>query len=214
MFAEALPETVLSLIDRIASRSAEMGFYLAGDTALDLHLGHRRSVDLDFFTEKPFDTERVAQMTASLGGEIRVREADTVHAMIDGVKCSFFSYPYRLLSPLTNFRGLSLASIPDIAAMKVVAIAQRGTKKDFFDMYRILRDVSPRRLKEWVLEKFGANRVNCYHVLRSFLFFDEAESEPDPLTLDETRWQDVKSFFLSHEKQLFTDLVPPPTRGV
>ncbi|HOY67569.1 MAG TPA: nucleotidyl transferase AbiEii/AbiGii toxin family protein [Candidatus Ozemobacteraceae bacterium] len=213
MFTEALPETVLSLIDRMASRPAEMGFYLAGGTALALHLGHRRSVDLDYFTEKPFDTERVAQMIASFGGEIRVREADTVHAMIDGVKCSFFSYPYRLLGALTDFRGLLLASIPDIAAMKVVAIAQRGTKKDFFDMYRILRDVPPRRLKEWFLGKFGANRVNCYHVLRSFLFFDEAESEPDPLALDETRWQDVKAFFLSQEKQLFADLLPPPARG-
>jgi len=105
------------------------------------------------------------------------------------------------------FPGIELAGVPDIAAMKVVAIAQRGTKKDFFDLYEILRGISIQEVKTWFLEKYGDRRVNCYHVVRSLVFFEEAEGEPDPVSLNGTTWEEVKSFFLSRERSHFSDLV-------
>jgi len=208
MFEGALAPGMLSVIGRLTEDPySTRGFRLAGGTALALHFGHRRSVDLDFFSTEPFVEEIVVGGLLAAGGTIVAREERTVHALVEGVKCSFFGYPYRWISSGIPFHGIELAGVPDIAAMKVVAIAQRGTKKDFFDLYEILRGISIQEVKTWFLEKYGDRRVNCYHVVRSLVFFEEAEGEPDPVSLNGTTWEEVKSFFLSSERSHFSNLV-------
>ncbi|MFZ2959104.1 MAG: nucleotidyl transferase AbiEii/AbiGii toxin family protein [Candidatus Ozemobacteraceae bacterium] len=207
MFSEAVPVSVHQVIERLRTLPVIANFYLAGGTALALHLGHRCSVDLDFFTDDVFDGMKLADSLTNLGGELRTQQEDTLHAMLDEVKCSFFRYPYPRLESFHSFSGINLAAVPDIAAMKVVAIAQRGTKKDFFDLYEILRQHTPQQLKTWVLGKFGERRINCYHVLRSLVFFADADVDPDPISLNETSWPVVKSFFLSLEKELSEKLL-------
>jgi len=142
-------------------------------------------------------------MIVGLGGEIRTVEEQTVHGLIEGVKCSFFRYPYRLLELPVPFRGLSLASIPDIASMKVVAIAQRGTKEGLFRCLSNPAAHSPKEVKGWFLAKYGEKRVNCYHILRSFFFFEDAEGAPEPVSRLGIGWAQVKSYFLANERTLF-----------
>ena len=208
MFEHAISDRLFLLIQRL-SKIAEIAdtFYMAGGTALALYLGHRQSNDLDFFSEKDFNTEKYAQIVLKLGGTIIEEETGTLHAVIDNTKVSFLHYPYRLIKPLKQELGIRLASIEDIACMKVIAILQRGEKKDFFDIYEILKRFSPLMIKEMILEKYGDKKINCYHVLKSFFYFDEADKTLDPVSLNDTSWDDVKEYFLKNEATLTEGLL-------
>lgn len=208
MFEHAISDRLFLLIQRL-SKIAEIAdtFYMAGGTALALYLGHRQSNDLDFFSEKDFNTEKYAQIVLKLGGTIIEEETGTLHAVIDNTKVSFIHYPYRLIKPLKQELGIRLASIEDIACMKVIAILQRGEKKDFFDIYEILKRFSPLMIKEMILEKYGDKKINCYHVLKSFFYFDEADKTLDPVSLNDTSWDDVKEYFLKNEATLTEGLL-------
>lgn len=175
-----------------------------------MHLGHRQSIDLDFFSPDSFDPADLFRSLPTPGSVLVAQEEDTLHARVEGAKVSFLRYPYPwLIEPLMR-QGLRLAGVPDIAAMKVVAIAQWGTKKDFFDLYRILQDHPPALVKDWFLGKFGNRNVNCYHVLRSLFYFDDAEPDPEPISLDGTTWPVVKTWFQTREQEFFRTLVSAP----
>jgi len=196
------------LIEQLATHTEVASqFYLAGGTGLALQLGHRGSIDIDLFSEKTFDTERYATLIIGLNGRVIQSEEGSVHGVAAGVKVSFLYYPYQLLNPFQNVNGIKVASVDDIAAMKVVAISQRGDKKDFFDLYEILKSITPHDLKNLFLKKFGASRINCYHILKSFFFFDDADQQPDPVSLNGTSWEMVKNYFLDQEKELMRDLI-------
>lgn len=113
-------------------------FYLAGGTALALHLGHRLSHDLDFFASKPFHPKEIAKKISALGNFSNVViEAGTLHGAFNGVKVSFLYYPYRLISKTARW-SCAIAGVKDIACMKIDAISNRGVKKDFVDLYCVL----------------------------------------------------------------------------
>jgi hypothetical protein len=181
-------------------------FYLAGGTALALQLGHRQSDDLDFFSEHEFDNELIIQAIMKLGARIDSESKGTMHASLSGSKVSFFHYPYPLIRNTTAIGNIRTASVEDIACMKVIAIAQRAEKKDFFDMYEILRMYSPSLVREMVIQKYGEQRINCYHIVKSFFYFEEADRSLDPVSLNSTSWQQVKDYFITNEKQLTSGL--------
>lgn len=208
MFLNAVDNQLLLLIELLSSQpDIAEHFYLAGGTGLALQLGHRTSIDIDLFSKDAFHAERYASIIIELGGRVIQSESGTVHGVVGGVRLSFLLYPYKMLQPLQLFRGMQVASIADIAAMKAVAISQRGDKKDFFDMYEIFKTFSHHDLKTLFIEKFGEARINCYHILKSFLYFDDADQQPDPLSLNGTTWKQVKSYFVDHEKELMRELV-------
>lgn len=208
MFLNTIDNRQLLLIDSLANiPDIAHRFYLAGGTALALQYGHRTSIDLDMFSQKPFDGGTIADTLVEIGGQIIMEEIGTVHAVVNGVKVSFLYYPYPLLKPLKEFHGIPMASTEDIAAMKAVAISQRGDKKDFFDMYEILKTITPADLKKLLLSKFSQARINCYHILKSFFYFDDADRQPDPLSLNGTTWEQVKNYFIEREEELMRGLV-------
>jgi hypothetical protein len=139
---EALGRSQRSLLPRLAPLARQQGFYLAGGTALALQLGHRRSVDFDWFREDPIgDPLRLAAdlRAAGLRFETDRVEKGTLHGRASGVRVSFLEYGYPLLKPLREVEGLRLAALEDIAAMKLAAVAQRGSKKDFVDVFALGR---------------------------------------------------------------------------
>jgi len=208
MFLNSVDKQLLLLITSLAGRPEIVEhFYLAGGTAIALQLGHRTSVDLDMFTRDRFNMELLTNAIIEPGGQVIQAETGGVHGIITGVKVSFLFYPYPMLQPLLTFHNLRIASLEDIAAMKTVAISERGDKKDFFDMYEILKTVSPQDLKKLFLDKFSEARINCYHILKSFFYFDDAEQQPDPITLNGTTWEDVKRYFIKHENELMRGLM-------
>jgi hypothetical protein len=135
-----------------------------------------------------------------------VSEAGTVHGLISDYKVSFFFYPYKILEPFIYFGNLKIASIADMGCMKAVAISQRAEKKDFFDMMEILQRYGPAQLKTMFLEKYGEEKINCYHILKSLFYFADVEDAPDPVSLNNTTWEQVKSYFVSNEKVLLEGL--------
>jgi hypothetical protein len=182
-------------------------FYLAGGTGLALHCNHRKSFDIDLFSEKEFDLEKIQREIILRKGTILDARTSTIHGLVNDIKVSFFHYPYSLVCPIVQKETVAVASIEDIGCMKAVAISQRAEKKDFFDMVEILKTIAPERLKTFFLEKYGEKRINCYHILRSFFFFEDAESSPDPISLNGTTWSEVKGWFLTNEKTLTSALL-------
>ncbi len=173
------------------------GYYLAGGTALALQMGHRTSLDFDFYHPQHFDSGELFSKLQSVFGERvteRHREEDTLTGDIDGVHFSFFWYKYPLIRVLKDFESVPLASIEDIAAMKIIAVVQRGTRRDFIDIYYLLKRVDLDALFFWTEEKYPS--FNRYMGMRALIYFDDAEKRTDEsrITIFDKNltWEEVK----------------------
>lgn len=186
-----------SVIKRQAVLLTDRQFYLAGGTALALYFGHRHSVDFDWFTEQPIkDPLRLAReiQDAHRGFSVTGTDRGTLHGIMSGVRISFIEYRYPLLSPLCHLPeyGCHLASLDDLACMKLSAIAQRGTKKDFIDLYFLgIRHRSLLEMLNLYQEKYNIKDMTS--VLYGLVYFDDAEGVRMPRMLSDIRWQDVKN---------------------
>ncbi|MBC8436109.1 MAG: nucleotidyl transferase AbiEii/AbiGii toxin family protein [Bacteroidetes bacterium] len=166
-------------------------FYLAGGTALALQIGHRLSLDLDLFSSKDFQIDSISDLIRSrfqtkITGEFH----NTLNLFLNEVKVDLITYNYPLISEITREEGIRLASIPDIAAMKLSALAQRGSRKDFYDIYFLLKDYSITQLLQFHREKFS--QTEQFHIVKSLTYFEDAEKEPDPILIKTATWQKVK----------------------
>ncbi len=178
MHADVLPDVQRGVLRRVAEQVTQRGFYLAGGTALALQLGHRQSVDFDWFRDGAIsDPTGLAQ---ELGLTVTSTSENTLHSECDGVSLSFFTYRYPLLAALVSAEshGCKLASVPDIAAMKLAAITQRGTRKDYIDLVAIGRAGTdlPSMLAAY-REKYSV--ANIGHVLVALTWFDDADRDPE-----------------------------------
>ena len=146
-------------------------FYLAGGTALALQIGHRDSIDFDFFSNNGFDTTQLFSKLKTIFIEFQVlkiqEEKNTLTILIDNkIKISFFSYAYKLLKN----------TIEDIACMKLSAIISRATNKDYFDLYFILQKILLKTLLHMCKKKFIDIDTNL--ILKSLVYFDDINTEP------------------------------------
>jgi hypothetical protein len=172
-------------------------FRLAGGTALAWHLGHRLSEDLDFFSFVPGSIDaRLHAALEAISERDSVRAGErTLHARVAGCSVSFFEVEGRWFDPSQPVvEGFDLASIHEIAAMKLVAVMTRCAKKDFYDLVAISeRGISLSEMIECghrMYEGFGAALP---HLHRSLGYFDEAETDPDPVGTTGATWRDVKA---------------------
>jgi hypothetical protein len=181
-------------------------FYLGGGTAVALHLGHRLSVDLDWFT--PVEISDPAGLAADLKKGIsnvvidRV-EKRTVHCRVAGVSVTFMDYRYPMLSPSMALEksGCSIASLDDLACMKLSAMAQRGSKKDFVDLYAIC--LKHRTLPELLgLYKRKYSIKDMSHVLIGLSYMGDAEREKIPEMKWKAGWGEIKKAFRGWVREL------------
>jgi len=193
MYPETIDRQTKRVLEKIKELELLEGFYLAGGTALAIECGHRTSIDLDFFSKENFDRAILKHELVN-AGEVTVvgEEEGTLHCVIDGVKVSFLQYPYALSFDPVDFDGIRLADPRDIAAMKIDAISSRGSKKDFIDLFILLKEYSLQELIGFFEKKFNDIRYNKLHILKSLTFFDDAESEPMPMMLVDVKWEEVK----------------------
>lgn len=174
-------------------------FYLAGGTALALQVGHRLSVDFDWFAPTIGDPEDLLRKIRQSDGEFRVLSTgtETLHLLMQGVQVSFLGYDYPLLQPLVFWQEANcyLAGMQDIACMKLAAITGRGARKDFIDLHRIARDYYDlQTCLSLFQQKYQLHDIG--HVVRSLTYFEDAEAEPDIEVRDHTSWHTVKSDLL------------------
>ena len=171
-------------------------FYLGGGTALALYFGHRRSIDLDWFTAGRIrDSFRLAQDLREEGARLVVGQTErgTLYATIAGVRVSFLEYRYALLGSLQQWSefGCSLASLDDLVCMKLSAIAQRGSKKDFVDIYALGREhYSLPDMLRLYQKKYNVQDIG--HLLYSLVYFDDADEERMPVMLWDSDWRLIK----------------------
>ncbi len=194
----------LAVLGKIAQNSEELfnDFYLAGGTALAMQLGHRVSFDLDFFTEKTFNPENLLRTIKLSGDCISIKDVEISKGTLK-FKCntniSFFDYPYKLIAPIVKvqeYPWLKLASIEDIALMKVTAISSRAEKKDFIDLYFAIKELNWTQeiLLERLKEKY--QDANYQHLILSLTWFRDADKDNTELKLlKKVDWQEVKRFF-------------------
>jgi hypothetical protein len=213
MHEKVLPRGSKNLLDKLARIAPALlkDWILAGGTGLALHLGHRVSEDFDFFRTDAFDVRAFHRLFRSAGTYETLQEADhTLTVLIKGVKLSLFRVANPFLFKPEPYRSFSVADIRDIALMKLIAVSGRGSRKDFVDLYSILRaEPGLPEYFDWLPKKYGAGRVNSYHILKSLTYFEDAEKEPMPRMLTPFNWKECKAFFV---REAHAVVLPPHRR--
>jgi len=200
MHEKVLPRGSRELLAKLESLTAPEleGWTLAGGTGLALQLGHRISIDFDFFRTDGFSPNQLFRCLRKIGTLEQLQEEDqTLTAIVADVKVSFFKVADSFLFPSVPYSFFEIANQRDIALMKLAAISGRGSRKDFIDLYTILRgDLSLEECFSWLPDKYGEGRLNTYHILKSLTYFDDAEREPMPQMLVPFEWGKCKAFFV------------------
>ncbi|MGH7204363.1 MAG: nucleotidyl transferase AbiEii/AbiGii toxin family protein [Candidatus Levyibacteriota bacterium] len=203
LHTDILPQTTATVLEKIKESSIIKDFYLSGGTALTLQLGHRESEDLDFFIEKQFQPEILQQHLLSYGQLENVEISEgTLNLFLDKVKLQFLHYPYHLLEEPMAWNGIHLSSMIDIACTKLITISQRGSKKDFIDMYVILQSISLEYLFKKLDEKYKSIHYSTPHILKSLVYFDDADPQPMPRMHIPLAWETVKDFTVEEVKKI------------
>lgn len=178
-------------------------FHLVGGTALSLQLGHRNSIDLELFTaEVPFEKDSLLKILQKIGpiGEIKTSPT-IIGLLLNNVKCDFVCFPYPLIDPILMEDGIRMTTPREIAAMKINAISRRGAKKDFIDLYFLLRLFSLEEMLGFYEEKFRVEPG--FHARRSLVFFEDTESQALPKIFEKVTWENVKRTIERHARPLF-----------
>jgi len=198
---QVLPPATKKALDFLSLQDwlKDSPWYLAGGTALALYAGHRKSVDLDFFNqEKNFDEKKLmAYFLDNKNWNTKVEDAGTIYGELLGAKISFIAYPFFLpKQPYSRYGFVNMLAPKDIGVMKIVAISQRGKKRDFFDLFWCAHNIEPieniiLRLKE----QYPSVAHNYHHILKALVYFNDADIDPDPEIYFKATWRDVKRFF-------------------
>jgi len=184
---------------RALKPAGERGFYLAGGSALCLRLAHRRSIDLDLFHTGRFDADQLLRELRDAGvrADNATTQRSTLWFELEGVETSLMYFDYPPLEEPQHCLDVPIASLRDIAAMKVEAISSRGARKDFVDLYFICQE--PGFDLSGALTAFEARfasaRPDVLHRVKALTYFDDAEREPELLMIRPVAWPDVRAFF-------------------
>lgn len=187
----------LELLNALMQLESLSDFALGGGTALALKFGHRVSIDLDLFSVNEFDYESTLNSIRNgLESEVLVqgKAKNTLNLTINGIKVDCLSHRYPSLGENSTTEGVRFLNIEDIAAMKLSAVAQRGSKKDFYDLAELLKHYALKELTQFYFSKYGEE--NQFYLLKSLSYFDDAEEEPLPRPLNAMTWDDVKSHII------------------
>lgn len=182
-------------------------FYLAGTSAIALHLGHRRSEDLALFSrDEDVSLPRLKRALVQLRGAKVVGETDVmVQLDLSNVPVDLVKYPHPPLQPLVKGpSGIWVANLGDLAAMKLSAISRRGIKRDFWDLYAINKaGVDLPTAAQIYLQRFGRSEADLYHVQRALTWFEDAEADPiTPAGLTPALWRRIQKHFVERAPEL------------
>lgn len=195
------PKT-LDLLESIMQINALQQFSLAGGTSLALQIGHRISVDLDFFGNAPINKESLFDLFTPFGKLKLITQSTNILIFeIDNIKIDFISYRYPLMKPLININNIRLFSIEDIGAMKLAAIAGRGKKRDFIDLFFLLKYFSLKELISFYNSKFIDGSE--FLVLKSLTYFDDAEQDEDLQMINPVNWLMVQLTIIEEVKKMY-----------
>ncbi len=182
----------LGLLKELMTRAYMKPFFLVGGTALALQMGHRKSIDLDFFSLQDFDKDLLLhQLQQEFDVTVDLVTPSLFLTRINEVKIDFVRFRHTLQYPLLDIDGVRMPDIRDLAPMKLDAVTKRGSKKDFFDIYYLLKQMPLSTLLNFYSQKYQHSTL--FHVIKSLTYFEDAESDFNPVVLDKkTTWLKVK----------------------
>lgn len=199
-FSAVRPPSTLAILKSLMGLKALDDFFLVGGTALALHLGHRVSVDLDLFTQNEFSCDDILHalpdeyhynIVKKQDRNLMILHLSTPQFPDFSVKVDFLRYPHPIINEMIQTNGLRILSVKDIIPMKLSAISGRGAKKDFYDIYHLLDDYSLTQMMGFFSQKYP--NTAHFQVIKSLLYFVDADDDVDPISLQNVFWEDVKT---------------------
>ena len=187
-----VPPPTLELLKKISALSQLESFGLGGGTSLALRLGHRLSVDLDFFTYPTYDTTELFHLVTKKfpSAELLFEKKQTMLFSIDDIKVDFVRYPFPWQLPFEIIEEIKMLSIADIIPMKLQAVSNRNAKKDYWDIAFLLKQYSLDEMLKIFKTKFP--QIDTGFIIHSLTDFEEADTEPDPDSLINITWNEIK----------------------
>lgn len=199
----AIDTATLELLKGLMNEPAFSSLRLVGGTALALKIGHRRSVDIDLFGTIESDIYTLSQKLSILGKVILLNQTDNIHVyLVNAIKVDLVNYPYPWLEPVLITDRIRIADNKDIAAMKLAAITGRGTRKDFIDLYFLLKQYTLSEMVSYYEKKYSDGSV--FLVLKSLIYFDNAEQEQTPVMMHQISWEEVKRTITASVRQFLS----------
>ncbi|MBX3056085.1 MAG: nucleotidyl transferase AbiEii/AbiGii toxin family protein [Anaerolineae bacterium] len=204
---ETVPPMLQEILRTVGQYPFAHRFYLAGGTALALQLGHRYSVDLDFFSaEDDLSEQSRYEISTALSEhfKLNVDPGGLGHMQIDiqGNFVAFMSYGYPLLAPTWTVEDVQLANLLDIGLMKIDAIAGRGSRKDFYDLYFVAHHIPLPQLLGRGKDKYSAIRDFKTMALAAMVDFENADAQTEIQTNPLIIWDEVKTFFINQVRMM------------
>ena len=196
LYLETVESSTLELLKKMQALPVLGNTRLVGGTALALQLGHRKSIDLDFFGKIDCETELLREAIKGIASLTILKESPHIRIyVVDGIKVDIVDYKYPWLDDVVVEQELRMASIRDIAAMKITAVIGRGTKKDFIDIAFLLYHFSLEEILDFYAAKYSDGSV--FMAMKSLAYFDDAELEPMPDMIVNQSWEQAKEHILS-----------------
>ncbi len=205
LFWETVSPEMRDVMQTFGKTEIGSRFYLAGGTALALQLGHRRSLDLDFFApdeDIPAIRQPLQHALASFNPVLADTAWGNLVFLASGVPVGFYGYGFPAVAPFLLADNIRLASMADIGLMKLDALLARASRKDFYDLYAICQKIPLRQLLDLAPQKYAATRDFEAQTVKRLAFFERAEQEETPLLLQEVSWETVKTFFRQQALEL------------
>jgi Nucleotidyl transferase AbiEii toxin, Type IV TA system len=188
----AVPAATLDLLKQISALKELSEFGLGGGTNIALRLGHRLSVDLDFFTNQPFDTSQLFQLITEQfpSAELLFEKNQTMMFNTGDTKVDFVLYPFPWLQPFDIEDGIRLISFYDIIPMKLQAASNRNAKKDYWDIAVMLQQFELEEMLRIFKNKFP--KIDTGYIVHSLTDFEKADSDLDPEIQIDISWDEIK----------------------
>ncbi|BDX37484.1 hypothetical protein CYCD_08390 [Tenuifilaceae bacterium CYCD] len=194
LHTQTVESTTLELIESLQTKAYLSNFYLVGGTALALIYGHRKSVDIDLFTNTDFDAlGLLEQIQHDFPFQVNFTAQNTIKGSINSIKVDLIAHRYPYLFPILQQGGIRLLSVQDIIAMKLNAISVSGQRsKDYIDIYYALANYSIEQMLTFYQKKYSQR--NDTHILKSLVYFDDVDLADWPILLENTKitWKQVK----------------------
>lgn len=204
MYSQVLTERTKNTLALLGKEKILKDCYLAGGSALALHLGHRLSFDLDFFAPVEFERKKIIQQLEPFGLKVEREDWGTILGKLGDIKFSLFYYKYPLIAETIDYHGINIANLKDIAAMKIDAVSSRGTKRDFIDLYFLLKKFeSIDNLLIFYDQKYQKLDANRFHIIKSLEYFADADKDQDPkMLVSDYSWEEVKKILQEEVRKL------------
>lgn len=201
LYYNTIDPSTLALLRSLQSIPEFGNLRLVGGTSLALQIGHRTSIDLDLFGTLLPEADEVLELLRPLGSLTTIKNTRNIHQFIlNGIKVDIINYAYPWLNEAKTTDNLRLAGMEDIAAMKLAAVTGRGTRKDFIDIWYLLRNFTLEEMLTSYTNKYADG--STFMVIKSLTYFEDAENEPEPYMFEPIDWETIKSDIREHAAKL------------